>query len=72
MYKKQKSWEISVLAKNKKGKKKEKSNSEKKLIRIQRCIKAMRKKISCPAEIYELQPLPVCVLCCLMAAVVSD
>lgn len=29
-------------------------------------------KISCPAEIYELQPLPVCVLCCLMAAVVSD
>lgn len=33
---------------------------------------AAQKKISCPAEIYELQPLPVCVLCCLMAAVVSD
>lgn len=51
---------------------KKKGNSEKKLIRRQRCIKAMRKKISCPSEIYELQPLPVCVLCCLMAAVVSD
>lgn len=49
-----------------------KSNGERKLIRRQRCIKAMRKKISCPSEIYELQPLPVCVLCCLMAAVVSD
>lgn len=49
-----------------------KSNGERKLIRRQRCIKAMRKKKSCPSEIYELQPLPVCVLCCLMAAVVSD
>lgn len=61
---KKKSWEISLLFLFLK------SNSEKKLIRIQRCVKALRKKkiISRPAEIYELQPLPVCVLCCLMAA----
>ena len=32
----------------------------------------MGKNISRPAEIYELQLLPVCVLCCLMAAAVSD
>lgn len=49
-----------------------KSNHEKKLMRTRRWRKAMRKKRSCPAEIYELQLQPVCVLCCLMAAAVSD
>lgn len=53
-----------------KKKEEEESNSETKLIRI--LFKGDAQKISCPAEIYELQPLPVCVLCCLMAALVSD
>lgn len=50
---------------------KDKPREEKKLMRTQR-VKGNGQKISRPAEIYELQLLPVCVLCCLMAAAVSD
>lgn len=48
-----------------------KISRERKLMRTRR-VKGNGQKISRPAEIYELQLLPVCVLCCLMAAVVSD